>query len=74
MKTQTVPQQKVFHIRCYTKKELTEQLGFKSTKQFDTALKSFEDQNKIKKLGWYYSPLQVEVIIKHVGFDRIRNN
>lgn len=66
-------EKKVFHIKCYTKKELAEQLGFKSVKSFSTALKGIEEE-KVKKNGWYYTPLQVEAIVKHVGFDRIRNN
>ena len=66
-------EKKVFHIKCYTKKQLAEQLGFTSIKKFDTALQGI-DENKLKKSGWYYTPLQVEAIVKHVGFDRILNN
>lgn len=52
-----------FDIKRYTKTQLVTELGFKSSKELDDAMKKAGQEEKLKKKGWYYYPRQVEEIL-----------
>lgn len=58
-----------FVVKPYTKKELASLYDMPSIRAFDSFIKPF--LNVIgKKKGWYYTVLQVEALIKCVGFPK----
>lgn len=58
-----------FVLKPYTKKELTRLYDMPSPRAFDSFIKPFSHLIG-KKKGWYYTVLQVEAIIKCVGYPK----
>jgi hypothetical protein len=62
-------EKKTFHIKAYKKKELIEVLGISSEYEFEKITKP--NAEKVgKRIGHYYTPKQVGIILDLVRMDR----